>query len=144
MQGINTGKIIARIDARDAPKFPEFFKVRGLLVLTWYFGCFQHRPYPSCNQLGHTKTNCKKSSAPIVNTPAGGPEPGPSTSNNENQQPPTQRETSVSYALAVTSRRMLFKTKETEKEQEKGPEENEWRVKRNIMELKSFWIHGYR
>ncbi|KAL3854182.1 hypothetical protein ACJMK2_013460 [Sinanodonta woodiana] len=132
--GVNTGKLIARIDSRDAPKVPEFFKVRGLLVQTWYFGCFQHRPCPNCNQIGHTRSNCKKSAAQNVNTPTGDPDPGPSTSNPEN----------VSYARALAPRRNLFATIELEQEQEQenNPAANEWRVqgkkKRDKTEL---WMH---
>jgi hypothetical protein len=34
ISNVNKGKIIVRIDARDAPKVPEFFKISGLLVQT--------------------------------------------------------------------------------------------------------------
>ena len=58
MPGINTGKIIVKIDARDAAKIPEFLKVCGLPIQTWFYGCMQVRPCSNCGQAGHDKWKC--------------------------------------------------------------------------------------
>ncbi|KAL3837055.1 hypothetical protein ACJMK2_022442 [Sinanodonta woodiana] len=60
MANTNTGKIIVRIDARDASRIPEFFKIGGLLVQSWFCGCIHVRPCSSCQQIGHDKWKCNK------------------------------------------------------------------------------------
>ncbi|KAL3854323.1 hypothetical protein ACJMK2_013597 [Sinanodonta woodiana] len=64
----NTGKLIVRIDARDAPRVQEFFKIEGLLVQCWFYGCIHIRPCSSCQQTGHERWNCTKQNHETLTT----------------------------------------------------------------------------
>ncbi|KAL3854269.1 hypothetical protein ACJMK2_013543 [Sinanodonta woodiana] len=75
MANVNTGKIIVCMDGRDATKIPEFFKVRGLLVQSWFYGCIHIRPCWNCNKTGHDRWKCPKQGT---------------TTNNKKQQQTTQ------------------------------------------------------
>ncbi|KAL3888357.1 hypothetical protein ACJMK2_000727 [Sinanodonta woodiana] len=68
LANVNTGKIIVPIDARDAPKIPEFFKIGVLLVQSWFFGCIHVRPCCNCSKTGRDKWKCPKQGTTTDNT----------------------------------------------------------------------------
>jgi hypothetical protein len=58
--GIENGKIVVKIDIKESEKIPEFFKVNGLVVRTWYPGCIKVRPCTNCKQTGHPHWECRQ------------------------------------------------------------------------------------
>ncbi|KAL3848080.1 hypothetical protein ACJMK2_018961 [Sinanodonta woodiana] len=78
---VNTGKIVVRVDSKEAHKVPEFFKISGLLVQTWFVGCTGVRPCSVCGKTGHDKWKCPRQ-AFIAG--------GASTSHNADTNPPVQ------------------------------------------------------
>ncbi|KAL3861567.1 hypothetical protein ACJMK2_007595 [Sinanodonta woodiana] len=94
MPGVNTGKIIVKVDARDAAKIPEFLKVCGLPIQTWFYGCVKIRPCSNCGQAGHDKWKCVQL----------GQNTQTDTSNNTHTTTQTQINNALSHSYAATAK----------------------------------------
>ncbi|KAL3876998.1 hypothetical protein ACJMK2_034763 [Sinanodonta woodiana] len=104
MAKTNTGKIIVRIDARDAPRVPEFFKIGGLLVQSWFYGCIHIRPCSSCQQTGHDRWKCTKQNHETLTTKQQTPQ---STNHNNHTASRNKETTHKSYAESANSHSSL-------------------------------------
>ncbi|KAK3605386.1 hypothetical protein CHS0354_036293 [Potamilus streckersoni] len=57
---LESGRIVIQIDKKHFTEIPEFFKVKGFVIQTWFYNCHMVRPCSQCNQTGHKKTECGK------------------------------------------------------------------------------------
>ncbi|KAL3877234.1 hypothetical protein ACJMK2_034969 [Sinanodonta woodiana] len=94
MPGVNTGKIIVKVDARDAAKIPEFLKVCGLPIQTWFYGYVKVRPCSNCGQAGHDKWKCVQF----------GQNTQTDTSNNTHTTTQTQINNALSHSYAAAAK----------------------------------------